>query len=276
MVIGSQDAFVLGVLSSQIHRLWTRKTCSWLGIGNDSVYVKVRSFDPFPFPDASEPQKSVIRSIAEDLDAHRKRVLAAHPQLTLTGLYNVLETLKAGIAPAALEGGDRRTFDDGLVLILQEHHAALDAAVAEAYGWPVDAPDDTILARLVALNHERAREERAGHVRWLRPDFQIPRLGTATDKAQLALVGGAGAGLAETVAKGGKPAFPSDDYGQMAAVMAALASAAGALDAASIAATFRQGQRIRDRVTATLTALVRTGWISSGDGGKSFAMRRVA
>jgi hypothetical protein len=188
----------------------------------------------------------------------------------------VLEKLKAGVAPATLEAEDRRIFDDGLVLIMQEHHAALDAAVAAAYGWPVDAPEDVILANLVALNHARAMEEQAGHVKWLRPDFQIPRFGTTTDKAQLALVGGAGAGLTETIAKGQKPSFPSDDYGQMAAVMAAMASAGGALDAAAIAATFRQGLRIRDRVTATLNALARTGWISSADGGKTFTMRRVA
>jgi hypothetical protein len=87
---------------------------------------------------------------------------------------------------------------------------------------------------------------------------------------------GAGAGLAETIGKGQMPAFPSDDYGQMVAVMAAQASAADAMDAAAIAATFRQGKRIRDRVKATLNALVRTGWISSADGGNSFAMRRVA
>ena len=29
-------------------------------------------------------------------------------------------------------------------------------------------------ARLVALNHERAEEERRGIVRWLRPEFQNP------------------------------------------------------------------------------------------------------
>jgi hypothetical protein len=32
-----------------------------------------------------------------------------------------------------------------------------------------------IVARLVALNAERAAEEKAGKVRWLRPDYQEPR-----------------------------------------------------------------------------------------------------
>jgi hypothetical protein len=32
----------------------------------------------------------------------------------------------------------------------------LDAAVAAAYGWPADLPDDAILERLIALNHAAA------------------------------------------------------------------------------------------------------------------------
>jgi hypothetical protein len=130
-------------------------------------------------------------SLVEDLDAHRKRVLADHPHLTLTGLYNVLERLRAGVAPDALEPSERRIFDDGLVLILKEPHDKLDA-VAAAHGWPASLTDDDILARLVALNKERAAEEARGHVQWPRPDYQVPRFGSAEEKAELELVGGAG------------------------------------------------------------------------------------
>jgi hypothetical protein len=35
-------------------------------------------------------------------------------------------------------------------------HHALDAAVAAAYGWPVNLPDDQVLAGLLALNFGRA------------------------------------------------------------------------------------------------------------------------
>ena len=35
-----------------------------------------------------------------------------------------------------------------------------------------EASEGAVLARLVALNHERAAEERAGTVRWLRPAWQ--------------------------------------------------------------------------------------------------------
>jgi hypothetical protein len=39
---------------------------------------------------------------------------------------------------------------------LANAHAALDAAVFAAYGWPADLSDEEILARLLALNVERA------------------------------------------------------------------------------------------------------------------------
>jgi len=39
---------------------------------------------------------------------------------------------------------------------LDQAHRRLDAAVFDAYGWPHDLSDDEILARLLALNLERA------------------------------------------------------------------------------------------------------------------------
>jgi alanyl-tRNA synthetase len=38
-------------------------------------------------------------------------------------------------------------------------HKKLDAAVADAYGFPVDLTDEQILEKLLALNLERAAEE---------------------------------------------------------------------------------------------------------------------
>ena len=108
VAIGSDDAFTLGILSSRIHVAWAMRSGGWLGIGNDPVYVKSRCFDPFPFPAADDLQKHRIRVIAEELDAHRKRVLADHPHLTLTGLYNILDHLRAGTTPAALPPGPPR------------------------------------------------------------------------------------------------------------------------------------------------------------------------
>jgi hypothetical protein len=39
---------------------------------------------------------------------------------------------------------------------LDNLHRELDEAVAAAYGWPADLPDEEILKRLLELNRERA------------------------------------------------------------------------------------------------------------------------
>jgi hypothetical protein len=276
-VFGSQDAYVLGILSSSVHRIWSRSRGGWLGVGNDHTYNHSECFDPFPFPDSTDAEKASTRAIAEDLDAHRKRVLAEHPHLTLTSLYNVLERLRAGAPRDYLDEAERHIFDDGLVMILKELHDRLDAAVADAYGWPADLPDEEILARLVALNKERAAEERRGVVRWLRPDYQIPRFGSEKERAaqiEADLVGGADG--APVVGAPGKITFPTDEMEQTAAVMAALLGGSGPLDAAMVAASFRQGRRIEPKVKAILAALARMGVATSADGGRSFSSRRSA
>lgn len=275
VAVGSDDAFHLGVLSSRFHMVWALRAGGWLGVGNDPRYSKSRCFDPFPFPLADDLQRQRIRAIAEDLDAQRKNVLGEHRQLTLTGLYNVLERVRAGVAPDALEPVERRTFDDGLVLIMKELHEKLDAAVAEAYGWPVDLAEDAIVARLVALNKERANEEARGVVHWMRPEYQVPRFGTSKEKAEFDLVGGGERGGGMLVPTK-KTAFPSEEVAQTAAVMSALASASGPLNADVIAACFTQGRRIAPKVAAVLAALARMGFVDSRDGGKTFELRRAA
>ena len=167
--IASGDAFILGVLSSRIHVEWALARGGRLGVGNDPVYVKTICFEPFPFPDASEPLRERIRFLGEQLDAHRKRRQETHPNLTLTEMYNVLEELRNG---QSLDASGQRIHDQGLVSVLRDLHDDLDRAVAEAYGWPNDLTAEDILFRLVELNGTRAAEERSGLVRWLRPEFQ--------------------------------------------------------------------------------------------------------
>ena len=43
-----------------------------------------------------------------------------------------------------------------LVAWLDTAHRKLDEAVFNAYGWPPNLTDDEVLARLLALNQERA------------------------------------------------------------------------------------------------------------------------
>lgn len=169
--IASNDAYVLGILSSLAHAKFSTRLGGRHGTGNTPVY-NTKCSTTFPFPaDVPEPLKDRIRTEAEALDALRKRVLAAHEDLTLTKLYNVLEALREG---RALTGQERDMHDRGLVTLIRQHHDAIDALVAEAYGWPVDLSDEDILTRLVALNKERAAEEARGLIRYLRPEFQDP------------------------------------------------------------------------------------------------------
>jgi hypothetical protein len=188
-VIALQDAFHLGVLSSRVHVLFANAASGRQGAGNDYVYNHTVCFDPFPFPSTpDEAVKDRIRDAAEKLDALRKDVLARHADLTLTKLYNVLDALRAvEMAATTLSEKDRDVAIRGCVSLIRQHHATIDAAVAEAYGWPADLSDDEILERIVALNKERAAEEAKGKVRWLRPDFQQPGYAAPEEQKTLAL-----------------------------------------------------------------------------------------
>jgi hypothetical protein len=261
VVLASDDAELLSVLSSRIHTSWALQVGGWLGLGNDPRYTKSRCFDPFPFPDLSESLKSRLRAAGEELDATRKRVLAQHPDLTLTGLYNVLEKIRAGAALSDTEEDAKRR---GLVLIVKELHDTIDRLTAEAYGWPADLADEEILERLVALNAERAREEAAGRVRWLRPDYQIPRFakGVVAETADLDLPD------AVIPIDRGKPVFPKSPYDHPLEIETMLLAAGRAMDVAALARGFRNGgRRIEPAVAQAIRTLLRYGRVYDlGDG----------
>ena len=92
----------------------------------------------------------------------------------MTEIYNLRDRQRAGQLGDLIEVERASAARVGIISRL---HDLIDAEVAAAYGWPVDLPPAEIVARLVALNAERAAEERAGTIRWLRPEYQIPRFG---------------------------------------------------------------------------------------------------
>lgn len=138
-VIASDSDVTFGILHSRIHELWSLATCSWHGVGNDPTYNAASCFETFPFPVNLQPETSQqIAAAAQRLVQLRDNWLnpagASEAELkkrTLTNLYN-----------------QRPTW-------LDNAHKELDAAVATAYGWPADLPDDEILKRLLQLNLER-------------------------------------------------------------------------------------------------------------------------
>ena len=175
VLIATSDAFHFGVLSSRIHCCWAFFSGGRLGVGDDPVYNKTTCFDTFPFPYTNKNQKDKIRSIAEKIDTLRKSQMQIHPELTMTGIYNVIQLVKDN---KQLSKKEQTIYNHGLIAILIALHEELDEAVAEAYGWPTTLTDEEILDRLVSLNAQRYKEESDGIIRWLRPEYQAQGLTT--------------------------------------------------------------------------------------------------
>lgn len=281
--IALDDAYCLGVLSSSVHETWALRAGGTLE--DRPRYNKTRCFDPFPFPVADEEQTALIRCLGEQLDAHRKHQQAVHPELTLTGIYNVLDKLRQG---TPLNDKERTLHEQGLVTILRQLHDDLDAAVLAAYGWqdlvpllriahgneaatedesPGDAMrafESSILDRLVALNTERAAEEARGLVRWLRPDYQ-DAAGSAV--AQDALVDGSES--AATSPSGDaiiRQAWPKDSVAQVKAVAQVLGESPVPLSAEDVADRFKSRGSWKKRLPPLLNMLVALGRATEHEG----------
>ncbi len=180
--IASEEAFHLGVLSSTAHVTWSLAAGGRLGVGNDPRYNKTRCFDPFPFPEASAEFRAQMADAAERLDRHRWEALARDAKITMTGMYNVLEKLRSG---EQLTPAERKVHEIAACGVLRDMHDELDRLVAEAYGWPWPLEREEVLERLVTLHDERVEEEKRGVVRWLRPEYQVPRFGGGPVAAEM-------------------------------------------------------------------------------------------
>jgi hypothetical protein len=287
IAIASSDAYHLGVFSSLVHATWSLVAGGRLGVGNDPRYNKSRCFEPFPYPLANEKQKQKIRTLAEQLDAHRKNQQAKHPELTLTGMYNVLEKLKSG---EVLNAKDKIMHEQGLVSVLRQLHHELDLAVLDAYGWndlaalmnvvngTPPAKDKTrdelareleeaLLEKLVALNSQRAEEEKKGIIHWLRPEYQHPQsLGTATQnnatqtEMDVVLEADGETDLEVTNSTSiVKQAWPKDDIAQVKAIIDLLSSTKHPMALDTIATYFSGKGQWKKRLPNILEMLVVVG-----------------
>lgn len=271
---GLVGGFFLGVLSSRAHLVFALAAGGTLE--DRPRYNKTLCFDPFPFPATGEKVKASISRFAESLDAHRKKQQAAHPDLTITGMYNVLERLRSG---EPLTAKERVIHDKGLVSVLRQLHDDLDTAVFDAYGWPHDLTDAQILERLVKLNAERAAEEAKGLIRWLRPEFQAAGENKRKPTQVSLLPTGEEAEAPAGAGKGKKPAkvaWPKALPEQIAAIRTLLASG-DALSVKAAAAAFARADK--EDVAASLDALVALGLavaFGKGDERRWRAAGRVA
>ena len=140
VVFARNDYYAFGVLHSRVHEVWARATGTQLREAESGFrYSHTMTFETFPFPEPDNVQREAIGSAAARLNELREGWLnpldapeAKLKKRTLTNLYNQRPTWLANA------------------------HAALDATVAAAYGWPADLTDAAILERLLALNLERS------------------------------------------------------------------------------------------------------------------------
>lgn len=122
-IIPSATLYHLGVLESSVHMAWMRAVCGRLK--SDYRYSKDIVYNNFPWPSADDVRKERIGRTAQGiLDAR-----ALYPECSLADLYDELTM------PAEL----RRAHRDN------------DIAVLEAYGFPEDASESDIVARLFSL-----------------------------------------------------------------------------------------------------------------------------
>lgn len=181
IAIAFDDDFRFGVLHSRVHQLWTLKQCGWHGVGNDATYNPNTCFLTFPFPTPTDAQKEAIAAAAKKLDDLRanwcnppewvRQELLEFPG-SIDGPWKrfVTDPDARGIGTVryprlvpkdSKSAGElkKRTLTNlynEKPTWLTNAHAALDAAVFAAYGWPVGLSDDDLLAKLLELNLSRA------------------------------------------------------------------------------------------------------------------------
>ncbi|MBL8393383.1 MAG: restriction endonuclease [Candidatus Accumulibacter sp.] len=172
------------VVQSTLHEVWARKYSG--ALETRLRYSPSDCFETFPFPgDLWQTANSVLAQIGERYHEYRRRLM--HDLwLGLTPIYNLFHA--RDLSPELVAKVSKKPTDvaragfDGL-LELRRLHAALDNAVRDAYGWAdlnlyhdfvevetlpendrvrytiSPAARKEVLQRLLALNHQRAKEE---------------------------------------------------------------------------------------------------------------------
>ncbi|MEA5552278.1 DNA methyltransferase [Anabaena cylindrica UHCC 0172] len=136
-VIASDDFYILGILTSNIHRIWVKAQSSTLK--GDTRYTHNTCFETFPFPQIPNTKLvQQIRAKAEELHQYRTEQMESK-QWGITTLYN-----KFFHEPTSQ---------------LYKLHQQLDKLVMQAYDFH---PNDDILEKLLNLNKELAEKEKQG------------------------------------------------------------------------------------------------------------------
>ena len=170
----------LSLLQSRVHQIWS----AFLGptMKDDLRYTPSNCFETFPFPESWDTDRS-LEAAGRSYHEHRAAFMVENDG-GMTKTYNRFHDMYE---------------TDSRIRVLRELHASMDRAVLDAYGW-TDIPTvceflldyevddatlgrkkkpyryrwpnavrDEVLARLLALNAERAAAEFRTHAHALQP-----------------------------------------------------------------------------------------------------------
>ena len=169
-IFARDDDTTFGILHSRFHEVWSLRLGT--SLENRPRYTPSTTFETFPFPDgltpntpaadyADDPRAVAIADAAQRLVELRDRWL--NPPEWVEWLdepvpgYPTRPVPRDEATATALKTRTLTSLYNARPTWLAAAHAVLDAAVATAYGWPVDISDDDVLAALLALNLANGR-----------------------------------------------------------------------------------------------------------------------
>ncbi len=167
IAIARDDDTTFGILHSRFHEVWSLRLGTWLGKGNDPRYTPTTTFETFPFPPgltpdvpaasyASDPRALAIADAARRLVNLRDRWLNPPEWVEWVDEpvpgYPKRPVPRDEEAAKALKKRTLTQLYNDRPQWLANAHAALDAAVAAAYGWSAGISEDDVLRELLALN----------------------------------------------------------------------------------------------------------------------------
>jgi hypothetical protein len=166
------------------------------------------------------------------------------------------------------------------VLSLSKGQGERSRAQGKRSGTAGERNSDDLLTRLVALNAQRAAEEKTGHIRWLRPAFQNPQApapsqALSNKELPAQVLPGLQADLALNVPlpasknASNLPAWPATLPEQVRAVAQVLSTATAALPLSVLEASFKgkgPWKKGLPRILETLEALGRARRVEAAAG----------
>ena len=165
IAIARDDDTTFGILHSRFHEVWALR--SGTSLEDRPRYTPTTTFETFPFPPglapdvpateyATDPGAMAIAQNTRQLVEERDRWLNP-PELVewidepVSG-YPKRPVPRHASAAKKLKKRTLTNLYNEYPQWLANAHAALDAAVAAAYGWPTDISDDDVLSKLLTLN----------------------------------------------------------------------------------------------------------------------------